>query len=91
MQGIGLLKRLLRISQCGMSFWLHQKHLNICFFSASFVVLDYRGLASSPKEFLGFPELARDFQESRKLFENVDEAVRLYEFARYKPGVSDTI
>jgi len=72
-------------------FLVTSKTSKYLFFSASFVVLDYRGLASSPKEFLGFPELAQDFQESRKLFENVDEAVRLYEFARYKPGVSDTI
>jgi len=52
-----------------------------------FVVLDYRGLASNPKEFLGFPELVQDFQASGKLLENVDAAVNLSEYFRYKPGV----
>ncbi|XP_065891120.1 uncharacterized protein [Dysidea avara] len=66
----------------GPTHWFRMKAYD----SATEFVLNYRGLLSDSKEFSDFPELVQDFQTSGKLSENVDAAINLYEFARYKPG-----
>lgn len=49
------------------------------------VVLEYR---SDSEKLPTFPDLLWDLQGARKISENVETAVNLYEFAESKPGVS---
>ena len=51
-------------------------------------VLEYRGISSDPNNLPAFPDLLWDLRDMRKISEDIDIAVNLYEFARYKPGVS---
>ena len=53
-----------------------------------FTVLEYRRASSDPDKFPAFPDLLWDLQDQGKISGNVDTVVNLYEFARYKPGVS---
>lgn len=52
------------------------------------VVLEYWGVSSDPDKLPAFPDLLWDLRDMRKISEDVDIAVNLYEFARYRPGVS---
>ena len=52
------------------------------------IVLEYRGVSSDPDKLPEFPDLLWDLRDMRKISEDINTAVNLYEFARYKPGVS---
>lgn len=49
-------------------------------------VLEYWGVSSDPDKLPAFPDLLWDLRDMRKISEDVDIAVNLYEFARYRPG-----
>ena len=50
-------------------------------------VLEYR-VSSDPSKLPGFSDLLWDLRDARKISKGVDAAVKLYEFAVSKPGVS---